>query len=83
MEEMDCLYYLYGPSTVPPANYKRIDVLHPASAVKVKVSRSKNVYIGFPMELHLEIINGFIDGDANEATEEHDCTYTTRGVFKA
>ena len=45
--------------------------------------RSKNVYIGISMELLLEIIDDFIDGDANEATEEYDCTDMTQGVFKS
>ena len=39
--------------------------------------------MGISMELLLEIIDDFIDGDANEATEEYDCADTTQGVFKA
>ena len=35
------------------------------------------------MKLLLEIIDDYMDGDANEATEEYDCTDTTWGDFKA
>ena len=49
------------------------------SRSKVKCTRSKNLYMGISMELLLEII----DGDANEATEEYDCTDTAQGVFNA
>ncbi len=49
------------------------------SRSKVKFPRSKNLYMGISMELLLEII----DGDANDATEEYDCTDTAQGVFNA
>ncbi len=41
------------------------------------------MFMGILMEWLMEIIDDFIDGDANEATEEYDCPDTMRVVFKA